>query len=285
MDTRELGLLLAQQLLKVDDLHYGWWEPGQAPSIGGLPAAQQRYNEVLLERLVQVPAGGRVLDVGCGVGRLMELLWERGVHAEGVNPSVAMCRVVRARLGCRGWPQAQVHECRFEDFPAAQAGPVYDAVVFSESFQYIPMARTFEQVRHLLAPRGVLLVCDFFRTAAHGDGGPGDGTFGGGHAIDAFERALGVPWLEVMEHRDVTRYLSPNLALVQDLLMDRVLPASRSIGTYLRARHPWASMLARWLWRGKLTRLQAKYLSGHRSPEVFERYKTYRLVMCRRPPG
>ena len=41
MDSRELGLVLAQQLLGIDELHYGWWAEGEAPSFAALAAAQR----------------------------------------------------------------------------------------------------------------------------------------------------------------------------------------------------------------------------------------------------
>lgn len=281
MDSRELGLLLAQQLFKVEDLHYGFWGLDETPTMTALPAAQQRYNDMLLERLAAVPAGGRVLDVGCGVGRLLALLSERGHRADGVNPSATMCRMIRERLAAQGHREARVFQCKFEDFPAGEHERAYDAIVFSESFQYIPMDQSLALVRRLLKPGGTLVICDFFKTAAHGDGGPGDGTFGGGHHVEAFQRVLGEPWIDVIEHVDITRHMSPNLALVDDLLTNRAVPASRSIGTYLAARYPKSFRLLTWLFRKKLDKVQRKYLSGHRTPAVFERYKSYRLVVGR----
>jgi len=41
--------------------------------------------------------------------------------------------------------------------------------------------------------------------------------------------------------------------------------------------------LALGLLRKKLDKLNHKYFSGHRSKEVFERYKTYRLLLYRLP--
>lgn len=281
MDSRELGLLLAQQLFKVEDLHYGWWEAGETPTMSALPAAQQRYNDILLERLSVAPRGARVLDVGCGVGRLVALLSERGYRADGVNPSATMCRMIRERLDAQGHQSARVFQCKFEDFPVGEHAHAYDAIVFSESFQYIPMNQSLALVQRLLKPGGTLVICDFFKTAAHGDGGPGDGTFGGGHPLAAFAPALAAAKLDVVEHVDITRHMSPNLALVNDLLMNRAVPASRSIGTYLDARYPKSFKLLKWLMRKKIDKAQRKYLSGHRSPEVFERYKSYRLAVCR----
>ena len=75
--------------------------------------------------------------------------------------------------------------------------------------------------------------------------------------------------------------LFPNIALVDDLLVGRAQPAAATIGRYLDERYPMFASVGRWLLRKKLAKVQRKYLSGHRNPRVFERYKNYRLTVCR----
>jgi hypothetical protein len=59
MSSRELGLLLAQQLLDVEDLHYGLWDADLPVSLSSLAAAQQRYSDRLLDLIEQLTAGIR----------------------------------------------------------------------------------------------------------------------------------------------------------------------------------------------------------------------------------
>lgn len=283
MESRELGLLLAQQLFKVEDLHYGLWEPGETPTMAALPTAQQRYNDFLMERLSGLPRGARILDIGCGVGKLLTLLLTRGFLAEGVNPSSTMCRMIRERLERQGFPTTGVFECKFEDFPAAERVHAYEAAIFSESFQYIPMDQSLAMLKRIVRPGGRVVFCDFFKTDAHGDGKPGDGTFGGGHPLRALRPALDAGGFTVLEDTDITARVSPNLALVDDLLMERARPAAETLGRYLEARYPKLYGIARWLGREKIAKIQRKYLNGHRNPQIFERYKSYRIVVCRMP--
>jgi SAM-dependent methyltransferase len=56
-----------------------------------------------------LPAGGRVLDVGCGAGELLaRLSAHRDVHTEGIEPAAEWAAAARARVDV-------VHEARFDE--------------------------------------------------------------------------------------------------------------------------------------------------------------------------
>ena len=48
------------------------------------------------------------------------------------------------------------------------------------------MRTGFSVMKNILKSDGKAIVCDFFKTEHDGDGGPGDKSFGGGHALDQF---------------------------------------------------------------------------------------------------
>jgi len=282
MHSRELGLVLAQQLLDVQDLHYGLWDEDLELKLSNLPAAQQRYNDMLFAQLPSPGLEVRVLDIGCGAGNLLRQLLDRGYCAEGVIPAKDLCEVTRRRLaGCPGSPR--VFECRFEDFPVGERGAYYDVALFSESFQYVSPEVSLPILQAILKPGGLLLISDFFKTDSVGDGEPGDGSFGGGHPLSEFHASMRRTPFVALKDEDITRRVSPNMELVNDLLMNRVRPATLTIGSYLQSRYPWLARLALALMRRKIDKLSHKYFSGHRCREVFERYKTYRLMLYRLP--
>ncbi len=283
MHSRELGLVLAQQLGNVEDLHYGLWDPDLEPSFSNLRTAQQRYSDMILAQLPPASGEVRVLDVGCGTGHLISQMLDRGYLADGVIPARDLGELVRRRIGRRDGYQPRIFECKFEDFPVDEARGKYDVVLFSESFQYIKPSDSLPLVRQLLKPGGRLVICDFFKTRAHGDGGPGDKSFGGGHHWHEFTATMaGFPF-EQLKDEDITTRVSPNLQLLNDWLMGRARPAGITIHRYLSSNYPLATRLAMWVFRKKLRKLQFKYFSGHRSRETFERYKTYHLLVYRLP--
>ena len=280
--SREVGLVLLQQLLHLDELHYGLWDEGLAPTLANLPLAQRRYTELLLAALRKLaPPPRRVLDVGCGAGAFLVELLALGHNAEGVSPSPELTRLARERLARAGQGEVRIFECRFEDFPRAERSAHYDALVFSESFQYVALPTALERAQALLRPGGHLLVCDFFKSAAHGDGGPGDGTMGGGHPIAAFYEAMSRTRFTIVRDEDLTARVAPSLAIADNILMRHVLPASEALARHLAEHRPWLYRALRLVGRRGLDKLRRKYFSGHRTPQTFARYKTYRLIAAR----
>lgn len=282
MNSRELGLVLAQQLLDVEDLHYGLWDDDLELKLGNLAAAQQRYNDMLI---AQMPAPGRevrVLDIGCGTGQLLRQMLDRGYHADGVIPAKDLGEAVRRKVAGRGGYQPRIFECGFEEFPAGEYSGYYDVALFSESFQYISPSVSLPLLQRILKPGGLLLIADFFRSGAE-RGPSGDHGFGGGHPIGDFYAAMKRTSFVALKDEDITRRVSPNMELVNDILMKRLKPAALTTGRYLEGRYPLLARLTFRLLRKKLDRVNYKYFSGHRSKEVFERLKTYRLLLYRLP--
>jgi SAM-dependent methyltransferase len=282
VESRELGLVLMQHLFGAQDLHYGLWDADLPPTLSNLNVAQRRYTEFLLGRVRGVaPPPARVLDVGCGNGGLLVELNALGYGAEGVSPAPGLTRLARERLARAGRGDVRIFECRLEDFPVAERPGHYDALVFSESFQYIGVPTTLGIAEQILKPGGHLVICDFFKTPAHGDGGKGDGTFGGGHPIEAFYETMKRSRFRIAADEDLTPRIAPSLAIADEVLMRRVLPSLDAIARYAAERRPWLYKTLRFFAKRKAEKFRLKYFSGHRTPETFSRYKTYRLFVCR----
>ena len=125
----------------------------------GLPA-----GEVEAALLSLLPAGalGRLLDIGTGTGRLLELLAPRVRSGLGVDASRAMVALARARLARPGLGHVSVRQADMYRLPLSGA---YDLIVLQMVLHYAedPEAALAEAAR-MLAPGGRLVVVDL---AAH----------------------------------------------------------------------------------------------------------------------
>jgi ArsR family transcriptional regulator len=137
-----------------------------------LHAAAATVEGVILDVIGDRPLG-RVLDVGTGTGRMLQLLADRADRAVGLDASHSMLSVARAnleRLGVQGWElrQGDVHSPPLER-------STFDLVVIHQVLHYLDdPAQALAEAGRLVAPSGRLLVVDFaphrhdfLRAAAH----------------------------------------------------------------------------------------------------------------------
>ncbi len=137
-----------------------------------LHAAAGTVEAAIVEVVGDRPLG-RVLDVGTGTGRMLQLFAPRADRAVGLDTSHSMLSVARAnleRLGLQGWElrQGDVHSPPLERSS-------FDLVVIHQVLHYLEdPVRALCEAAQLVAPDGRMLVVDFaphrhdfLRAAAH----------------------------------------------------------------------------------------------------------------------
>ena len=129
----------------------------------GLPA---EAVETALLRLLPADGIGRVLDIGTGTGRLLELLAPRISAGLGVDASRAMLALARARLAGPGLSHCAVRQADMYNLPLTDRG--YDLVVLQMVLHHAedPAAALAEAAR-MLRPDGRLLVIELAAHAAN----------------------------------------------------------------------------------------------------------------------
>src|SRR5439155_4250227 len=105
---------------------------------------------------------GRLVDIGTGTGRMIELFGPRAAHAIGIDRSSEMLRLARVKLEAAGI-QSSLRQGDMYALPLPDLSS--DSVIIHQVLHYAhsPAAAIAEAAR-VLAPDGTLLVVDF---AAH----------------------------------------------------------------------------------------------------------------------
>jgi ubiquinone/menaquinone biosynthesis C-methylase UbiE len=123
-----------------------------------------RYRSRLLD-LAEVKAGDKVLDVGCGPGRLVLAACERvglSGEAHGIDPSAQMIALATRKASKAGL-SARFVQAAAEDLPFDNGH--FDAVTSSLVIHHIPgedlKRKAFGEMRRVLKDGGRLLVVDF----------------------------------------------------------------------------------------------------------------------------
>jgi SAM-dependent methyltransferase len=264
-----LGFIVGHHFFDMQDLHYGYWPPELAVVPQNIAQAQANYTELLISH---IPSGVRtILDVGCGAGNTARKLLERGFQVDCVSPNGVLTGVARQTLGDR----ARIFECRFQDLETDRR---YDLIIFSESLLFIPLDAAFTQALHLLNPRGHILITDIFRVPAEGAS-----PIGGGHQLPLFREAVVRFALEPVKDIDITDGIAPTFDVLDRAYREAIQPAYEMILARLTVRHRWIMRIVRWKFRKKLERAERKHFSGRRNGASFKQYKSYRLLLFRRP--
>ncbi len=278
IDTRAIGLDVGAEFAKwltgSEHMHYGLWS-GLEVNASNLGAAQAAYTEKLFGYLPDGPLS--ILDIGGGAGETAKKLIALGHRVEIVVPSQSLAERCRANA-----PEATIHQMKFEDLEAEQR---FDLCLFSESFQYIPMATALNKALELTKPGGHILIADCFRS----DGIAARGklrTPGGGHPVAQFRETVAALPLEQIALEDITEAVAPSIDLEQ-ALFNVVGTGLARIDTELAAKRP----IARWvlahllklaLGRRRLLRLDARLRGRFRTSEAFIQNNRYLITLLRK---
>jgi SAM-dependent methyltransferase len=110
-------------------------------------------NEVLDLIARWLPSGGKVLDVGCGSGKMLAVLAERGISGMGIDP------YVRDVERC--------HRLAAEEMDRLSES--FDLVYTRYALHHLDAPRQFPRnARSVLHPEGVLLIVDWVAGARTG---------------------------------------------------------------------------------------------------------------------
>ncbi|MGN0658283.1 MAG: class I SAM-dependent methyltransferase, partial [Emergencia sp.] len=115
--------------------------------------------------LQKIPAGGRILDLGCGSGRDSRQFLDRGFRVTAVDGSAALCQLAERHIGqevlCMDFGEMAFEEC-------------FDGVWACASLLHVPrdsIKGILARVSDALVPGGVLYACFKAGTGERNSGG------------------------------------------------------------------------------------------------------------------
>ena len=130
-------------------------------SIRSLHVAESEVEEAIGRALGDQPLG-RLVDIGTGTGRMIELFGRSALQSVGIDRSSEMLRLARVKLEAAGIPsslrQGDMYALPIDDGSA-------DTIIIHQVLHYAHSpAAAIDEASRVLAPGGRLLIVDF---AAH----------------------------------------------------------------------------------------------------------------------
>ena len=267
----EIGLVLGRFLFNTEHLHYGYWPKELPIEPSNLKEAQDLHSKLILDA---IPDGVQtILDVGSGSGGLAEKMIAAGYQVHCVSPSEYLADQIEENLGER----VRVFRNTFERLVLDDT---YDLVLFSESFQYVKILKALDQVITSLGMDGHLLICDFFRQP-----GTGRRPLGGGHDWQTFQdKITEFPFQELL-NQDITAETAPTMDVLTAFIDEVADPVRTLSARYLNSHYPRIMRMVYWYFAKRIAKINRIYFSGSLTSEMFNRMKTYRLLLYRMIPS
>lgn len=265
----EIGLYFLKFLIKSEYLHYGLFTEGLDTDVQNLAEAQRRYAELIVSTIPKDV--NTILDVGCGSGKMAETLLQKGFKVDCVSPGNMLTKIAGERLG----DSVNLFNCKFQDIVTDNK---YDLVLFSESFQYIPISEAISGAEKVLRKGGYIVVCDFFKTDEQGKS-----PIGGGHKLKKWREFLAKSELKVLLENDITDQTAPTVDLINQLTMEVIYPSCKTLADIFGQRFPFITRIIKWKFRKRLHKLNHKHFEGRRNSTNFKKYKRYMLYLFQKP--
>ena len=180
------------QLKQITSLTLDQYNDGAEDFWEGTRGHDVSQNIAALLRYIEGDPPFTLLDFGCGPGRDLKALAERGHHAIGLDGAERFTSMARVYSGCEVWQQDFLEL----DLPDGY----FDGIFANASLFHVPsqeLPRVLWELRAALKPRGVLFTSNPRGT---NEEGWNQGRYGTFHDWGAWQRYMSAAGLAELEH-------------------------------------------------------------------------------------
>lgn len=259
-------LLFCTNILKLNSLHYGYWNNGEKVNLETLRKAQLRYTESLISLIPKQV--NTILDVGCGTGDIAVTLAKKGFEVTAISPDINH----KDFLNNFNNKNIAFYDKKFEEIDLDKK---FDLILMSESQNYFDTNVGFRQCRNYLKKGGFLLVSGIFRKK---------NTLEFNHIINIekgyVKKAKGYN-LEIVDHIDITNNILPTLELVYNGYNRYFIPFIDTLKYYFDTFSPVKMKLLQWFCNKELKQFvhMIKYYEQRLDPCSFQKYVKYIRIL------
>jgi 2-polyprenyl-3-methyl-5-hydroxy-6-metoxy-1,4-benzoquinol methylase len=118
-------------------------------------AGSYKRGDLFLEKVKKhvTPSQAKILDYGCGTGRISMMLGKQGYQVKGIDPAIEHIRIAES---LNNLPQV-TFQTLTEDIIGFDES--YDAVVSSSVFEFVPDTEQYiGAIKKMLKPGGILVI-------------------------------------------------------------------------------------------------------------------------------
>ena len=271
-DGLDLELFFCTEILKLNSLHYGYWEESEKPKEEGTKLtldcvrdAQQKYTDVLIQAIPENVKS--ILDVGCGIGDVSRALSKLEYDVTAISPDSNHAKYFENQLSKLTFLQT-----KFEDLDIDSK---FDLVLMSESQNYFPTEIGFRQCTTLLLPKGYLLVSGMFRKNSRSEFTEVPNT------IDDYAKAAEKHGLLLIESIDITQNILPTIGFIHESMESYVEPSVKMLNQFVSSISPLKSWFIKFFFRKQINKtLQIyRYYRRRTDPLFFEKNIVYARLL------
>lgn len=263
----DFELYFVTEILKLNSLHYGYWQKDQPLNLENIKLAQEEYTKTLM---TLIPGGVKsVLDVGSGIGDNAKAMTNMGLFVTAVSPDKNHAQFYANNLDINFFNQ------KFEDFKTENK---FDLVLMSESHNYFRTDVSLGKITKLINENGYLLISGIFNMSE--DKTLEDVFYSEQDYIDIAKQN----GFELINQIDITENILPTLKIMDKAWKEYFIPTKKVLGDYLNYSAGLKWKIIKFLFGKQLKQLSKweKFYQTRSSPEIFNSNGRYLRLLFKK---